>query len=195
MEKRKEEVSAQCIKKGYYAINKVYPLPLITIGTIGNLLTIYIYTRKEFTRSSTGFYFSFSAIIDTSMLYFGLLKYFLEGIWETDIHYESEFNCKFFRFTVNFLAETSAWIIVVASVDWIFIVILPNAYKISQKKIYQIVLIILIIISISILNTPNLMFLKIIKNNEAELYCDNENFFYLFVSNLLDLLISFLKLF
>jgi len=180
------------LKELYHSINKVYPLALITIGTIGNFLTIYIYTRKEFFKTSTGFYFSFLAIIDTLMLYFGLFKFFLEGISQIDIHYESEFNCKFFKFTVNCLAETSAWITVVVSLDRLFIVMFPNSYKISQNKVYQIILVLLIIALISIINTPNLVFLKVVVNNETELYCDNENIFYLFIFNLLDLLLSFL---
>jgi len=61
--------STDILENLYYEINSIYPLILIPLGTIGNLIVIIIYTRKEFFNTSTGFYFAFSAIIDTLALY------------------------------------------------------------------------------------------------------------------------------
>ena len=95
----------------------IYLLALIIFGKIGNSLAGFIYTKKELFKTSTGFYFFCSVIIDTLALYFGLLKFFLEAVWNIDILLDSEFNCKFLRFTVYFSVQLSAWLLVTVSLD------------------------------------------------------------------------------
>ena len=61
------------LNKLYYEINKIYPLILISLGTLGNTFTFFIYTRAELNKTTTAFYFSCSALIDTLALYFEML--------------------------------------------------------------------------------------------------------------------------
>ena len=118
------------LNKLYYEINKIYPLILISLGTLGNTFTFFIYTRAELNKTTTAFYFSCSALIDTLALYFGAFKFFLDGINGTNTLEANDFNCKFLTYTIYTLAEVSPWILVSVSVDRLFITFSP---KISKK--------------------------------------------------------------
>ena len=94
-------------------INKIYPLILISIGTIGNSFIFYNLTRNQFIKQSTFFYFAFSAVVDTFLLYFGLLKYFLKAYTKCRYQRSFDFDCKFLYFIVYLFQQLSAWISVI----------------------------------------------------------------------------------
>jgi len=138
----------------YYEMNSIYPLIIIPFGTVGNLIVIFIYTRKKLFKTSTGFYFAFSAMIDTLVLYFGSIKYVYYGFRRENMLNISNFMCKFFRYSIYVLVAISAWTLVVINIDRLRISSHMN------KKKWQILIIFLMISIISILNIPILIFFE-----------------------------------
>lgn len=174
-----------------YDINKVYPLILVVIGTIGNSLTIFVYTRKELFKTSTGFFFTLSAIIDTLMLYFGLPKFFFIGMWQINILNQSNFNCKFLVYFTYFLSEAAGWILIIASLDRVLIIVFPNVLRIFRKRKLQMVFISSVMVILALLNSPNLIFLELFsEKNTTE--CGNRVEYYFVIFNIFDLVLSFI---
>ena len=158
--------STEILENLYYEINSIYPLILIPLGTIGNLIVIFIYTRKEFFITSTGFYFAFSAIIDTLALYFGSIKYAYLGFKREGMLDTSDFMCKFFTFTIYALVAISAWTLVAINIDRLLYfystIIINHLHKIK----WQTIIILIMVSIILLLNIPNLFFNKL-KDSEC----------------------------
>lgn len=97
-------------------LNRSIPIPLLIFGTFGNILNIYILTRKSLRTNSCSFYFLSSTIANLICLWSGLFTRYLSGYnldptaWNTII-------CKF-RFFITYMAlSLSACFLVYASID------------------------------------------------------------------------------
>jgi hypothetical protein len=159
--------STEILENLYYEINSIYPLILIPLGTIGNLIVIIIYTRKEFFITSTGFYFAFSAIIDTLALYFGSIKYAYLGLKREGMLNISEFMCKFFRYSIYVLVAISAWTLVAINIDRLLYFYNKKFFNHLHKTKWQIIIILIMVSIILLLNIPNLFF-SMLKNSECD---------------------------
>jgi hypothetical protein len=167
-------------------LNTIYPLVLIPIGTIFNFICLFIFTRNEFFKTSTGFYYSFSSIVDTLLLYFGSFKFFLAGIIGTNPELFSDFNCKFLQYSVYTLAYISAWNLVIISFDRLFLVL--NVLIQLKKKKFQILIVLLLVSFFCLINTPMLVFIKLDENKtKCQTFDPYYNFLFL---NIFDLLFS-----
>jgi uncharacterized membrane protein YwzB len=159
--------STDILENLYYEINSIYPLILIPLGTIGNLIVIIIYTRKEFFITSTGFYFAFSAIIDTLALYFGSIKYAYLGFKRQGMLDTSDFMCKFFTFTIYALVGISAWTLAAINIDRLLYfyssIIINNLHKTK----WQIIIILIMVSIVLLLNIPNFFF-NTLKDSDAK---------------------------
>jgi len=167
-------------------INKIYPLILITFGTIGNSFILYIFTRNQFIEQSTCFYFAFSAVIDTFLLYFGLLKHFLRAILGEDLRDFSDFNCKFFIYSVYFLQQLSAWTLILISLDRL-IITFPSKFSKSltaRKCQYLLILFLLFLFIIS-----NIHIIINVRLHNGVCYSEKE---YYIALNTVDLFVSVL---
>jgi len=168
-------------------INTVYPLVLIPIGTFFNSISIYIFTRSEFFKTSTGFYFSFSALVDTLLLYFGSFKFFIAGISNNqNPELLSDFNCKFLQFSVYTLAYISSWTLVIISFDRLFLVL--NIFYQLKKKKFQILVVSLMVCLFFLINVPILVFVEL-NSNKTKCQTFNPYYSYLFL-NIFDLFLS-----
>ena len=118
-------------------LNLYFPILLIVIGTIGNLITFLIYTRVEFRRTSIGFYYSCLAVVDTVALYVGSIKYYIKAKNDYNLTTESVFACKILTSSIYFLAQLSAWITVIASIYRLFSIVRPLQYSLIRRNKLQ----------------------------------------------------------
>ena len=171
----------------YFTLNSVYPLILIGLGTIFNSLSIHIFTRKEFFKTSTGFYFSFSAIVDTLTLYFGSIKFFIEGISRENPENYSQSNCKFFQYIIYTLVYISAWNLVIIAFDRLFITL--RMFTCLRNRKIQLFVICILTCLFFVVNIPILVYsdLKIENNNTV---CVNLFPLNLLILNTIDFLTS-----
>ena len=97
-----------------------YPLVLVTIGTMLNLLTFLILCRSKFrnTREKPTFHYMRAvAIFDILMLYGWNLDHYMSDVHGFMIQTLSIPACRFFSFLNYFAAQTSAWLRVFISFD------------------------------------------------------------------------------
>lgn len=95
----------------------VYPWIMIIFGTISNILSIVILTRKKLRTSSTFFYLACLSAIDILVLYtfcFNFISYYHLKI---DLQSKHVILCKLFSFCIYFLPQYSAWTCAAVSID------------------------------------------------------------------------------
>lgn len=105
------------------AINLYYPPILIVFGSIGNALTFIVYIKPKFRGRISAMYIASLAVLDTVMLYIGLLQYWILFNFASNVLTHA--HCKGMFFVVNFVGNYSHWVIVLFTVDRFFAVCYP----------------------------------------------------------------------
>ena len=95
---------------------KVVPPVLIVLGSIGNILSIVVLTRKSIRNSITPL-LTFLAFSDILVLYTGLLRQWIYYTFDYDIRHFNEIVCKIHLWLVYTCLDLSAWIIMALTVD------------------------------------------------------------------------------
>ncbi|XP_071105022.1 probable G-protein coupled receptor 139 [Haliotis cracherodii] len=93
-----------------------YPI-LVVLGTIGNVLSFIVMTRKTMLRSSTCYYMAVLAVADTMVLYFGCLRKWFAYLTGWDALILSPAACKIFNFLTYWSFDFAAWILVAMTVE------------------------------------------------------------------------------
>ena len=142
-------------------INKIYPLVIIPLGTIGNILALLVYTRKNFWHTPFGFYNSCLLIVDSLILYVGALKFPLIAFDIINLTTHSEFTCKFFTAGIYILPQFSSWILVLISFERLVVIRSFRILFYVKKRSFQFISIVLIFLIILLINFPNIIYLKV----------------------------------
>lgn len=87
----------------------------IIIGTIGNILSLFVLLRRKMRIHSTFTYLTILAICDTLVLYFGLLRDFLVNKYNMDIN--GDILCKLHVFSFYFVLHMASWLLVAVNID------------------------------------------------------------------------------
>ncbi|XP_055954597.1 neuromedin-U receptor 1-like [Patella vulgata] len=82
---------------------RIFSPLLIIIGTFGNLLSLLVLTRKRLRSSPAMFYLSILAVVDITVLYSGLMRVWLENVYNIHLREMSEGACRFHTFFVYFI--------------------------------------------------------------------------------------------
>jgi hypothetical protein len=97
-------------------LNRYIPLPLLVLGTIGNILNILVFTRPTLRTNPCSLYFVSSSIVNFISLYIGLITPFL-ALYGLDPTQKNSALCKI-RYYLRFTAITlSTWFILFACLD------------------------------------------------------------------------------
>ncbi|KAK2158225.1 hypothetical protein LSH36_174g02023 [Paralvinella palmiformis] len=102
---------------------------IIVFGTIGNLLSGLVMMRKSLQRHTTSLYLTVLAVVDTAVLYTGLLRYWIRALYGLDIRTLSVAGCKLHIFLVYFLVHFEAWILVWVAVERLVAIFVPHRAK------------------------------------------------------------------
>ncbi|XP_013389190.1 G-protein coupled receptor daf-37 [Lingula anatina] len=96
---------------------KVIPIVFLVFGTAGNILSIVVLRRPFMRKTWTGFFLSSLAVVDTLVLWTGLLRHTIKAYNpDTDIRDLSSIGCKLHRFLLYVFLDMSAWILVALTV-------------------------------------------------------------------------------
>lgn len=95
----------------------LYCFLLIILGTIGNLLTIYICLRRRLRSYTTFIFISFMCFCDSISLYVWCLDHFLEPYFGLTIEQISPISCRIGYFVQFFSLQSSSWLLVMSSLD------------------------------------------------------------------------------
>ena len=93
------------------------PPVLLLAGTIGNILAGVVLSTREMSRHPTSSYLVALSIADTAVLYLGLFRFWLAGIFGLNHLDKSDAACKIINFTNTTASNLSAWLLVAVTVD------------------------------------------------------------------------------
>lgn len=102
-----------------------FPPIVVTVGTIGNLLSFVVLLRSRMRSTSVYFYLMVLACADTMILYVSAFKTWIRVVTGFELLYASDASCKiiFFLSLVSF--HLAAWIIVLITLDRFIVVWFP----------------------------------------------------------------------
>ncbi|CAL1547523.1 unnamed protein product, partial [Lymnaea stagnalis] len=98
---------------------------LLILGTLGNLFSFLILRHKSMNQQSIYIYLSTLAIFDSLVLYFGLIRLWVNEISGLDIRNESAWICKGLPTLGYTFSDVSVWLIVAVTVERYFVVSHP----------------------------------------------------------------------
>lgn len=105
---------------------KIVPPLMLTFGTIGNVLSIMVLTKKSIRNNTSAIYLSTLAVSDLFSLYTGLLRQWISYTFDYDIRNFSVLICKMHLFLVYFSLDFSAWLLVAVTFDRVIKTCLPH---------------------------------------------------------------------
>ncbi|XP_052759990.1 kappa-type opioid receptor-like [Mya arenaria] len=105
----------------------VAPPILLVLGTIGNIISIYVLNQRV--RTSTSIYLSALAVCDLFLLYTGLGREWSIHVFGFDVRSVSEAMCKMHFFSVTFSAQLTSWILVAITIERVISVRMPHVAK------------------------------------------------------------------
>ncbi len=108
----------------------IYGSPvLITVGTMGNLLSAVVMLRQNLRKCTTSLYLLVLAVADTLVLYTGLLRHWIKELFGTDIRDGSIAACRIHFFVLYLTIHVEAWIIVCVGIERMVAVFFPHKAK------------------------------------------------------------------
>lgn len=107
-------------------LKKIFTPILLSLGLFGNTISIIIFRRKSFLKSSTFEYLTLISLLDLLTLYTGCSQIFLETYFEIDIRLINQFTCKLHSFLVYYFTHFSSMLLAMMSID--------RTIRISIKK-------------------------------------------------------------
>ncbi|UJR34827.1 hypothetical protein I4U23_027608 [Adineta vaga] len=111
------EAKIDALKATWILFDKVYCFSMITLGTIGHLLSIYIFTRRSIRMNPCARYFLASTLCGWFVVCFGIPFRFLQLVYDINPSGYSEPVCKIFNFLFFTSRALTSWIIVLACAD------------------------------------------------------------------------------
>ncbi len=105
------------------------PPVLFIIGTIGNFLSAVVMLRKSLRSSLTSFFLVSLALVDTLMLWTGLLRHYVGHVHAIFLRDYSNVGCKLHIFLVYWLGQYAAWILVSMTMERFFAIFSPHKAK------------------------------------------------------------------
>ena len=95
----------------------ILPNIFLVVGTIANILSIIVFTRKEMRKFSSFCYFAMLNIVNLAFLYVTFLRSIMQYNFEIDIRTSSVFLCKTHVFFTYFLSHLSSLLLCTISID------------------------------------------------------------------------------
>ena len=124
---------------------------LIAGGTLGNLLSFAVMLRKKIRHTTTSLYLIVLAVVDTAVLYTGLLRLYMKHSSGYDIRHSSALACKFHVFSVYATQQFDSWVLVSVTLERVCAVFLPHKSKeIFTKRFATVSLIIQALVIVTI---------------------------------------------
>ena len=160
-----------------------YVSPIIIIfGSIGNIISIFVFSQKDLRSKSTSVLLIALGIVDTILLNAGLLPLWISEVIDIDIITLTAVGCKlhlFFAFTPIYC---SAWILVAITIERLFAVVSP----IRSREIFShrraVYLVIIIIVCIGVLNV-HFLWTHSLYDFDGEIICSFMDEYIVFYEN------------
>ena len=129
-------------------VSSVGGLLTLVLGTVGNGLTMGVMRREKMKSAVATVYLMALAIADTSLLWVGVVHWWITSVFGTQIRMLHTVPCKLHTFAVSCLMMQSSWILVFVTVQRMLIVLFPfRAKNLATRRKAFISLIVLVIVT------------------------------------------------
>ncbi|GFR73061.1 FMRFamide receptor-like, partial [Elysia marginata] len=98
---------------------------LLLLGTLGNLFSFIVLRRKPLVKVSSYIYLASLALIDTVVLYIGLLRVWLAELTGVDFQDSGDWICKLSVVLGYVASDLSVWLIIAVTVERYIVVCFP----------------------------------------------------------------------
>lgn len=144
-------------------ILKVYPVLILILGSLGNLLSFCVLLRANMRRYSTFCYLACLALVDLGVILTFCTNFISLYHFNNDIQ-NGPFACKLFAFCIYFLPQYSSWILVAVSIDRVISAKYLRLAKTWSKPRHSVLVTLILGLILGILNSHFFLY----KNNSLE---------------------------
>lgn len=139
-------------------LQKTVPFVLIVLGTVGNCLSLIVFSRPVFRTSTTGLYFRILAVMDTITLHANGWFLLLDNGFLMYFFTNSNISCKVGMFIIWLSRDIGAWILVLVSLERFIAVVVPHQAKsLCTEAKAKISVVVAIVVMIAIDGPPVLL--------------------------------------
>jgi hypothetical protein len=160
-------------------LNKIFLPLLLALGLIGNMISIYVFSRESMKKHTTFRYLLLLSIIDICTLLTGCGDNFVKVYTGVNVRYLSEFFCKTHSFMVYFFTQSSSLLLACMSVDRAFVISIKKSKKPSTTqavyRIFVIVLVFVALINFHFLIFPQLITVEVDPSSESASFINDNN--------------------
>ena len=132
-----------------------YVSPIIIIfGSIGNIISIFVFSQKDLRSKSTSVLLIALGIVDTILLNVALLPWWISEVTGIHIRTLTDAGCKLHLFFTYTPIHCSAWILVAITIERLFAVVSPIRSReifSHRRAVYSVII---INVCICVLNVP-----------------------------------------
>ena len=115
----------------------IFPI-IYAIGTLGNIVSFKIFSRKRFKNTIFEIYYRYLILIETFILQYVLFEFI---VFSFHINIKSIFECNLINtiteYYIYILSASASWTIACISLDRSIRVIYPQKFSFKNKKIFQ----------------------------------------------------------
>lgn len=133
-------------------ILKVYPVLILILGSLGNLLSFCVCLRANMRRYSTFCYLACLALVDLGVIIIFCINFIALYHYNNDIQDEA-IACKIYAFLIYFLPQYSSWILVAVSIDRVISAKYLRLAKTWSKPKHSVLVTLLLGVVLGILNS------------------------------------------
>ncbi len=91
-------------------------LIIISLGSLGNLVAFLVFQRKHLRKNVTTLYYRALVLLDIAILNIGLLPVIVKQLSDFDLLSTSMVSCRGLSWTLHFLIDFEAWVLVTVSI-------------------------------------------------------------------------------
>lgn len=140
-------------------------LPFSILNVLTNIVCFIVFMQKKFRSTSTGFYLQCLAVADIAQTYL-IIGYYLQK-FKIQIATLSTFFCQLHNYLGSTLPIFPSWILVTIAVDRFISVYFVQYSSILNKRRIQISVIICLISIVSVLNSVNFYFYRLVTDKNS----------------------------
>ncbi|CAH1780044.1 unnamed protein product [Owenia fusiformis] len=111
--------------RAYKSLYLIVPPLLVILGSVGNIMSFIILRHRYMIRLSTYFYLAVLSIVDTFVLYIGLLRKWISYLTGTDLANMAGWSCKLLQAFGYVASDFAVWLIIAVTVERFIVVCYP----------------------------------------------------------------------
>ena len=116
------------LRMGVLTAKIIYPV-LLAVGTVGNVLSMIVFTRKTMKHSTTSIYLLALSIADLTVLYVCLTREWIVYAFNYDVRTANQWTCKLHYWLYYVTSVSSVWILTMVTIVRMMTIFRPVSGK------------------------------------------------------------------